>query len=190
MIFTPGTILGSFLVDIERKPDARGYFSRVFCADEFEQHGLPGHLPQASISRNIRAGTVRGMHFQWPPSREAKLVRCERGSVLDVIVDLRPDSVTYLQKMSVELTMEAANMLFMPAGVAHGFQTLTDDTVVHYQMSDVFAPALADGLPWHDPAFGIRWPLPISVIADRDRDYPAFDRLAHERRYRAALAAA
>jgi dTDP-4-dehydrorhamnose 3,5-epimerase len=189
VIFAEGTIAGAFLVEMERREDARGYFARVFCEQEFESHGLPVRMRQASVSRNARAGTVRGMHFQWPPSVEAKLVRCERGRIFDVIVDLRPASPTYLQHLAIELSMDAATMLYMPAGVAHGFQTLVDDSVVHYQMTDFYAPRLADGVRWNDPAFGIRWPLPAAVIADRDRSYPDFDRAEHERRYRAAPAA-
>jgi dTDP-4-dehydrorhamnose 3,5-epimerase len=171
----------AFLVRIEPHPDPRGFFARTFCVQEFGAAGLPTALVQASISFNARRGTVRGMHFQWPPSREAKLVRCVRGALFDVLLDLRPRSPSYLRHVAVELTDANRDAVFIPHGVAHGFQTLADATEVLYQMTDVYAPALATGVRWNDPAFRIRWPLADgSVISERDAGYPDFDRAAFE----------
>jgi dTDP-4-dehydrorhamnose 3,5-epimerase len=171
----------AFLVRVERYTDPRGFFARVFCVHEFTDAGLPSALVQASISFNARRGTVRGMHLQWPPSREAKLVRCVRGALLDVLLDLRPNSPSYLRHVSVELDDENRTAVFIPHGVAHGFQTLVDATEVLYQMTDFYAPALATGVRWNDPSFGISWPITNGiVISERDADYPDFDRDAFE----------
>lgn len=177
-------IVGAALVQIDRQTDERGFFARTFCAREFAAQGLPTAAVQASISYNTRAGTVRGMHFQWPPSQEGKLVRCLRGSLFDVLLDLRPDSGTYLQHRTVGLDQDSRAAVFIPAGVAHGFQTLTDDTEVLYQMTDYYLPELQWGYRWNDPHFGITWPLPPSVISNRDAAYPDFDRAAYESEYR------
>lgn len=182
MRFRATPIAGAFLVCIEPQADQRGYFARTWCAREFSSQGLPSEIVQTSISRNLRRGTVRGMHLQLPPSREAKLVSCLRGGIYDVIVDLRPASPTYLQRFGVELAAETHDALFVPALVAHGFQTLHDETEVFYQMSDYFVPALSFGFRWNDPAFDIRWPVDDIVILPRDRDYPDFDARGFERR--------
>jgi dTDP-4-dehydrorhamnose 3,5-epimerase len=180
MRFRPTLIPGAVVVELEPHGDERGYFARTWSHDEFAAHGLPTGLVQASVSRNHRRGTVRGMHMQLPPSAEGKLVRCARGAIFDVVVDLRPDSPTYRRHVSVELTADAGNALFIPPLLAHGFQTLADDTDVFYQMTDVHAPALAHGFRWDDPAFGIAWPIRDDVtIAARDRDYPDFDHDAY-----------
>jgi dTDP-4-dehydrorhamnose 3,5-epimerase len=177
MRFEPLAIADAALVRIESQPDLRGFFARTFCAEQFSARGMPAQAVQSSISYNERAGTVRGMHFQWPPSHEAKLVRCLRGRLCDVLLDLRPQSVSYLQHVAVILDDENRDAVFIPHGVAHGFQTMTDRTEVLYQMSDVFAPQLAAGVRWNDPAFGIRWPMTEGiVIAERDATYPDFDR--------------
>jgi dTDP-4-dehydrorhamnose 3,5-epimerase len=173
-------IAGSALVRIDRKADPRGFFARTFCVNEFAAAGLPTTAVQASISYNERRGTVRGMHFQWPPSLEAKLVRCIRGSVFDVLLDLRPRSPTYLKHVAVILDEDNRDAVFIPHGIAHGFQTLTDRTEVQYQMTDFFAPDLGAGIRWDDAAFGIDWPLSDIVIGDRDASYPDFDRRAFE----------
>ena len=171
----------SCLVRIERHADDRGFFARTFCADEFAGAGLPTGLVQASVSFNARRGTLRGMHFQWPPSREGKLVRCIRGAVHDVLLDLRPRSPTYLRHVAVQLDDEGRDAVFVPHGVAHGFLTLADGAEVLYQMTDVYAPDLAAGVRWDDPAFGIHWPITESVvISDRDASYPDFDRVRFE----------
>jgi dTDP-4-dehydrorhamnose 3,5-epimerase len=168
-------IPGAALVKIDRKVDPRGFFARTFCTGEFSVAGLAHEYVQASISYNERRGTVRGLHFQWPPSREGKLVRCIRGRLFDVLLDLRPDSPTYLAHRSVLLDEDNRDAVFIPHGVAHGFQTLADRTEVLYQMSDFFAPDLGAGVLWNDPAFGIGWPLTDVAISERDASCPAFD---------------
>ena len=171
---------GAVLVKIEAHRDERGFFARTFCAREFAANGLPTAVVQASISYNEVQGTVRGMHFQWPHSLEDKLVRCIRGSLFDVLLDLRPNSSSYLQHCSVRLDDEMRNAVFIPHGIAHGFQTLTGHTEVLYQMTDFFAPELGSGVRWNDAAFGIRWPLPPAKISERDAHYPDFDRRQYE----------
>lgn len=180
MLFEKLHIWGAALARIERKADARGFFARTFCAGEFGAHGIPHQPVQASISYNERCGTIRGMHFQWPPSREDKLVRCVRGRLFDVLLDLRPDSPSYLAHQSVVLDEESRDAVFIPHGVAHGFQTLADRTEVLYQMSDFFAPDLGSGVRWNDAAFGIEWPLSEIIINERDAALPNFDREAFE----------
>ncbi len=173
---------GAFLVKIERASDDRGFFARTYCAEEFRRAGIAWQVVQSSISFNTRASTVRGMHFQWPPSTETKLVRCVRGAVFDVLLDLRPESSTYLEHVSVELNEEVRDSVFIPHGVAHGFQTMCDRAEVLYQTSDWYQPALAAGVRWNDPSFGIRWPVSEDiVISERDAGYPNFDRKAFER---------
>lgn len=182
MRFTETPLAGAFVVEIEPRPDARGYFTRTWCTREFEAHGLPPRLVQASLSRNLRRGTVRGMHLQLPPSQEGKVVQAVRGRIYDVIVDLRPGSPTFLQHFGIELTAEAHNALYIPPGMLHGFQTLEDDCEVFYQMTDFHAAELAWGARWDDPAFGIRWPLDSDLtLAERDRSYPDFSRSEYER---------
>jgi len=173
-------IAGAALVRLERKVDERGFFARTFCAQEFAAAGLTVAVAQTSISYNERRGTVRGLHFQWPPSREDKLVRCLRGEILDVLLDLRPDSPTYLRHRALVLNEENRDAVFIPYGVAHGFQALADRTEVLYQMTDFFAGDLNAGVRWNDPAFGIRWPLPVSVISERDAACADFERVAFE----------
>jgi dTDP-4-dehydrorhamnose 3,5-epimerase len=162
------------VLELEKRGDERGYFARTFCAQEFEAHGLNPHLVQCSTAFNLWRGTLRGLHWQAPPKSEAKLVRVTRGAIHDVIVDLRPDSPTRLQHVAVELTADNGQMLYIPEGLAHGFQTLADSTEVSYQMSEFFAPECARGARWNDPAFGITWPLPNPIMNDRDRSYPDF----------------
>jgi dTDP-4-dehydrorhamnose 3,5-epimerase len=181
MRFEALDIAGAMLVRIERHVDERGFFARSFCAQEFAAHGLPTEAVQASISFNARAGTIRGMHFQWPPSKEAKLVRCVRGRICDVLLDLRPDSASYLQHVALTLDEENRDAVFIPHGIAHGFQTLADSTEVLYQMNDYFAPDLAVGVRWNDPAFGIAWPRETTVISERDSGCKDFDRVAFEK---------
>ncbi len=183
MRFEPLILHGAWLVTPEQAVDERGFFARTICVKEFAAQGLNGSFVQSSISYNRRRGTFRGLHFQWPPSREAKLVRCVRGSVLDILLDLRPGSATFLQHVRVTLDDSLRNSVYIPAGFGHGFQTLADDAEVQYHMTDEFRPDLADGLRWDDPAFAIQLPLPISVIAARDAAYPLFDRKAHEARF-------
>jgi dTDP-4-dehydrorhamnose 3,5-epimerase len=181
MRFEPLAIAGAVLVQLERMSDERGFFARTFCVEQFAEQGLPTAAVQSSVSFNQRVGTVRGIHFQWPPSKEAKLVRCVRGGVLDVLLDLRPHSASYLRHVAVELDEDNHAAVFIPHGVAHAFQTLRERSEVLYQMSDVYAPVLAAGVRWNDPAFGIKWPITDGVvISERDATYPDFDRRGFE----------
>ncbi|WP_051110601.1 dTDP-4-dehydrorhamnose 3,5-epimerase family protein [Longispora albida] len=167
-------VAGAYLIEPEPIIDNRGFFARVWCADEFTGHGLVSEFVQGSIAQNALAGTLRGMHWQVDPHREVKLVRVTRGSIWDVIVDVRPDSPSYLRHAAVELTAENHSTLYVPAGFAHGYITLTDDVEITYQMSARFAPDSYRGARWDDPAFGIPWPMAPKVIADRDATYPDF----------------
>jgi len=171
MIFTETKLKGVYVIAPELIEDERGFFARLWTPEEFEERGLNPRLVQSNISYNRRKGTVRGMHFQVKPHEEAKLVRCTRGSLYDVALDIRPDSPTYLQWEAVELTAENRLMFYVPEGFAHGYQTLEDDTEVFYQMSELYHPESARGLRWDDPKLGIRWPLPVSVISRRDTQF-------------------
>jgi dTDP-4-dehydrorhamnose 3,5-epimerase len=175
MIFHPTSIQGAFIVRPEAREDERGFLARVWCQREFLAHGLNPTLMQCSISFSKAKGTLRGMHYQVPPHEEAKLVRCTAGAIYDVAIDLRPSSPTFRQWLATELTAANRAMLYVPEGVAHGFQTLEDDVEVLYQMSNSYAPESARGVRCDDPAFGITWPLPVTAIAPRDRSWPSFD---------------
>jgi dTDP-4-dehydrorhamnose 3,5-epimerase len=182
-------LLGAVVVEIEPREDSRGVFARTWCEREFAAHGLPAHFVQASISVNRHRGTVRGMHLQLPPSREGKLVRCTRGGILDVIIDLRPDSPTFMQHYGIELSASAHSALYVPPLMAHGFQTLADDSEVLYQMTDFYDAGLGFGVRWNDPVFGIHWPqMQDVVILARDADYPDFDSGDFLRRCRTPIA--
>lgn len=172
MLFTETKLPGVFIIDLEPHIDARGFFARSFCAREFEQHGLEPGIAQCNLSFNRKQGTLRGMHAQVEPSRETKLVRCIAGALLDVVVDMRPDSPTFLQHVAVELTAENRRALYIPAQCAHGFQTLLDDTEVLYQMGDYYAPEYARGYRFDDPVLGLQWPLPVSEISEKDQAWP------------------
>jgi dTDP-4-dehydrorhamnose 3,5-epimerase len=174
MIFTPARISGAFVLEQEPKRDERGYFARTWCRRELEQHGLNSSVAQCSVSHNSRSGTLRGMHWQSAPRGEVKLVRCTRGAIWDVILDLRRESSTYMENFAVELSAESGAALYIPEGVAHGFVTLVDDTEVFYQMSEFYEPALARGVRWNDPAFGIEWPVTNPILHPRDAEYPDY----------------
>jgi len=184
MIFSETKLTGAFIIDIQPIGDERGFFSRSFCKHEFSGHGLKTEIAQCNISFNKKRGTLRGMHFQHPPKEEAKLVRCTRGRIYDVIVDLRTDSPSYCQWHAVELGSGSTapdsrltvdyRMLYIPEGFAHGFQTLEDDSEVFYQMFEFYAPEYASGVRWDDPAFGIAWPLLDPIMSERDRTYPMY----------------
>ena len=175
MLFTETKLKGAFIIDLELREDERGFFARSWCADEFEKLGLNPRLSQCNISFNRKSGTLRGMHYQVEPYAEAKLTRCTQGAIYDVIVDLRADSPTFKQWLAVELSAENHRALYVPEGLAHGFQTLMDDCEVFYQMSEFFHPECARGLRWDDPAFGIVWPLEDKVLAEKDRSWPYFE---------------
>jgi len=187
--FTETELRGAYVVEPEPRQDMRGFFARLWCEREFAALGLHARVVQVSMSRNLRRGTVRGMHMQLPPSREAKLVSCMRGRIYDVIVDLRPGSPTYLRHFAIELDAERHTALYIPPGMLHGFQTLEDDSEVLYHMSDFHAEHLAFGARWNDPAFGILWPeSPQIVILPRDAEYPDFDSDAYLARVAGATA--
>ena len=174
MIFTETKLKGAYIIDLQKLKDERGFFARSFCRREFETHGLNPNVVQCNVSFNVKKGTMRGMHYQAKPFEEAKLVRCTMGSIYDVIVDLRPDSLTFKDFLGLQLTAHNKHSLYIPEGFAHGFLTLEDNTEVFYQMSEFFAPDSARGFRYNDPAFGIDWPEEVQVISDRDRDYPDF----------------
>jgi len=174
MIFTETKLKGAFIIDIDALEDERGFFARSWCKDEFEKHGLNPQLVQCNISFNKKRGTLRGMHYQVEPFPEAKLVRCTMGVIYDVIIDLRPDSSTFKNWLGVELSVQNRRGIYIPFGFAHGFQTLTDNSEVFYQMSEFYHLECSKGVRWNDPAFGIIWPQDNYIISDRDNKYPDF----------------
>jgi dTDP-4-dehydrorhamnose 3,5-epimerase len=172
MRFIETKLKGAYIIEPEPIDDERGFFARTFCQEEFAAHGLRTQFVQCSISFNKKKGTLRGMHYQVAPYEEAKLVRCTMGAIYDVIIDLRPGSLTSTQWVAVELTAQNRKMLYVPGGFAHGFQTLEDNTEVFYQMSEFYHPECARGVRWDDPAFGITWPLAEEpVLSEKDRGY-------------------
>ena len=174
MIFSETSLPGAYVVEPERLEDERGWFARTFAAEEFAARGLNPAVVHANASFNLRAGTLRGMHYQAAPHGECKLVRCTRGAIYDVIVDLRPDSPTYRRWSATELSEENARALYVPEDVAHGFQTLEDESEVLYLMSHEYVASHARGVRWDDPAFGIEWPDADRTISERDGSYPDF----------------
>ncbi|MFL5482815.1 MAG: dTDP-4-dehydrorhamnose 3,5-epimerase [Gemmatimonadaceae bacterium] len=174
MIFRATPLSGAFVVHTERHEDDRGFFARTWCRREFERMGLNTELSQCNVSYNRRRGTLRGMHWQAHPFAEAKLIRCTRGTIWDVIIDLRDDSPTYTEYFGVPLSAENARALYVPEGMAHGFVTLEDDCEVFYQMSQFYEPASARGVRWNDPAFSIKWPMSDPILHPRDAAYPDF----------------
>ena len=172
MLFTETRLKGAYLIDVERHTDERGFFGRSWCREDFEARGLDPQLVQCNISFNEKQGTVRGMHYQTDPYQESKLVRCTMGALYDVIIDLRSDSATFAHWLAVELTSENRRGLYIPRGFAHGFQTLSDNTEVFYQMSEFYHPEAARGVRWDDPAFCIEWPIKTLVISEKDQRYP------------------
>jgi len=174
VIFKPTELSGAYVIETERFEDVRGYFARTFCENEFKTQGLETRIAQCNVSFNRRKGTLRGMHYQATPFEEAKLVRCTRGAIFDVIIDLRRESATFKKHFAVQLDERNCKMLYIPAGLAHGFQTLEDDTEIFYQMSQVYSAEHARGVRWNDPAFGIQWPHDEWTILERDRNYPDF----------------
>jgi dTDP-4-dehydrorhamnose 3,5-epimerase len=174
VIFSKTLIAGAVVIRPERHEDDRGFFARTFCVNEFAEHGVDSTVVQRSVSFNARRGTLRGMHYQMSPHQENKLVSCSRGSIYDVIVDLRRESPSYRRWLAVTLRADDYDTLFIPAGCAHGFLTLEDDSVVRYEMSAFHEPTAARGLRFDDPAFGIEWPFHPAVISPRDLGYPPF----------------
>jgi dTDP-4-dehydrorhamnose 3,5-epimerase len=171
MIFIETTLKDAFTVDLERHEDDRGFFARVFCQREFADHGLKPLIAQANIAFNKKKGTLRGMHFQFPPAAETKLVRCTRGAILDIIVDLRPESPTYLGHVAVELTADNHRALYVPERFAHGYQVLENGTETSYQVGEFYAPGSEGGLMYNDPVLRLKWPLPVAEISPKDNSW-------------------
>jgi dTDP-4-dehydrorhamnose 3,5-epimerase len=172
--FAETFLKGAYIVEMEPHRDERGFFARTWCRQEFEAHNLNPNLAQCSTSFNKRRGTLRGLHYQADPYPEAKLVRCTRGSIYDLIVDIRPGSTTFKKWLSVELSAENLLMLYVPEGFAHGFQTLEDDTEVFYQISEFYHPECSRGIGWNDPGFDFRWPIEERIMSERDQSFPDF----------------
>ena len=174
MRFTPTGLDGAYVIDLEQRNDDRGFFARAFCQKEFEDHGLKPLVAQCNWSFNHRRGTLRGLHWQAEPHGETKIVRCVRGAVYDVLVDVRSETHTWRDHLAVELDSVRRQAVVIPPGVAHGFLTLTDDCELHYLMSEFHVPDAARGARWNDPAFGIVWPEEVRLISERDRSWPDF----------------
>ena len=175
MQFTETKLKGAYVIDLERRDDSRGFFARAFCQKEFATHGLKPVIAQANVAYNFKKGTLRGMHFQFPPAAETKLVRCTRGWILDIIVDLRPESPTYLEHIAVELNEENGRALYVPERFAHGYQTLRDNTETSYQVGEFYTPGTEGGLRYDDPGLGLTWPLPVTVMSEKDRQWKLLD---------------
>lgn len=171
MNFIETKIKGAYVIEMEYLRDERGFFARSFCSNEFTQHGLKESFQQCNISFNHKKGTIRGLHYQEFPFQETKLVRCTQGAIFDVIVDLRRDSSTFVEWYSIELTADNHKMLYIPEGIAHGFQTLSPNTEVFYQMGSDYHPESARGIRWDDPLINIKWPAKCSVISEKDKSY-------------------
>jgi dTDP-4-dehydrorhamnose 3,5-epimerase len=178
--FIETKLKGAFVLELERRTDERGFFARAFCQNEFEDHGLKPTIAQANIAHNIRKGTIRGMHFQYPPAAETKLVRCTRGAIIDIIVDLRPESKTFLQHFSVELNEDNMLALYVPERFAHGYQALRDNTDTSYQVGEFYTPAAEGGLKYDDPRLGLIWPLEPTVVSPKDMAFRSFDEIEAE----------
>jgi dTDP-4-dehydrorhamnose 3,5-epimerase len=172
MKFIPASLNGVYVMEVNRLEDERGFFARSFCADEFRNRGFGSRIAQCNISFNRLRGTLRGMHYQVSPKAEEKLVRCTRGSIFDVVIDLREDSATYLKWESFLIDAQSQRSLYIPAGCAHGFQTLEDNVEVFYQISEFYSADHARGILWNDPAFRILWPIADPVMSEKDRSYP------------------
>ena len=188
MIFTETRLGGAFVIDLERKEDNRGFFARTFCQHDFEQHGLKPVIAQANVAFSRFKGTMRGMHFQFPPAPETKLVRCTRGAILDIIVDIRPESPTYLEHVAIELTADNHRALFVPERFAHGYQVLEDETETSYQVGEFYTPSAEGGLRFDDPKLGLTWPFAVTEISDKDRGWALLADSGAELRRRMTIA--
>ena len=187
MIFTETKLKGAFIIDLDRREDNRGFFARAFCQREFEEHGLNPNIVQANLAFNKYKGTLRGMHFQFPPAAETKLVRATRGAILDIIVDLRPESPTYLEHVAVELTADNHRALYVPERFAHGYQVLEDNTETSYQVGEFYTPNTEGGLLYTDPRLGLSWPLLVTEISPKDAAWKLLDEVEPEVRQRMTL---
>jgi dTDP-4-dehydrorhamnose 3,5-epimerase len=190
MIFNETKLRGAFVIELERRGDERGFFARAFCMHEFEAHGLKPVIAQANLATNKSKGTLRGMHFQYPPAAETKLVRCTRGAIVDIIVDLRPESPTYLEHVAVDLNEENQRALYVPERFAHGYQTLVDNTHTSYQVGEFYAPQHEGGLKFDDPRLGLDWPLPVASMSPKDAQWKLLGEVEPEVRRRMSLAPA
>jgi dTDP-4-dehydrorhamnose 3,5-epimerase len=189
MKFTETKLAGAFVIELERREDERGFFARAFCQDEFAAHGLNTRIAQANVAFNRRKGTLRGMHFQFPPAAESKLVRCTRGAIVDMIVDLRPESATYLEHVTVDLNEENGTALYVPERFAHGYQVLADGTETSYQVGEFYTPEAEGGLRFDDPRLGLDWPLPVTELSEKDRAWALLDEIEPELQRRMSAAA-
>jgi dTDP-4-dehydrorhamnose 3,5-epimerase len=180
MIFKETSLAGAYVIELEMLEDERGFFARAFCQNEFEEHGLNPVIAQGNIAFNVTKGTLRGMHFQYPPAAESKLVRCTRGAILDIIVDLRPESPTYLEHFAVELDEDNHTALYVPERFAHGYQTLRERTETSYQVGEFYTPGTEGGLKYDDPRLDLRWPLPVSVMSEKDQNWQKFEEIRDE----------
>jgi dTDP-4-dehydrorhamnose 3,5-epimerase len=190
MIFTETKLPGAFILDLERREDNRGYFARTFCQHEFEDHGLKPVIAQANAAFNKYRGTLRGMHFQFPPAAETKLVRCTRGAIVDIIVDLRPESPTFLEHVAVELTASNGRSLYVPERFAHGYQVLEDDTETTYQVGEFYTPSAEGGLSPFDPSLGLSWPIETTEISEKDAKWAPLTEVLDEIKARMSAAPA
>jgi dTDP-4-dehydrorhamnose 3,5-epimerase len=188
VIFTETKLKGAFVIDLERREDSRGFFARAFCQHEFQAHGLKPLIAQANVAHNRKKGTIRGMHFQYPPAAETKLVRCTRGAILDIIVDLRPESDTYLQHVAVELNEDNQRALYVPERFAHGYQALRDGTDTSYQVGEFYTPSTEGGVMYNEPRLKLEWPLPVTIVSDKDQAFPPLDRIEPELKRRMSVA--
>ena len=186
MIFTETALKGAYTIDLERREDSRGYFARAFCQNEFAEHGLNTTIAQSNVAFNLKRGTLRGMHFQFPPAAETKFVRCTRGAILDIIVDLRPESSTFLEHVAVELSADNGRALYVPERFAHGYQVLEDSTETSYQVGEFYAPETEGGLMFDDPRLALDWPLPVTEMSDKDTHWKLLDEIEPELRRRMA----
>jgi dTDP-4-dehydrorhamnose 3,5-epimerase len=184
MIFTETPLRGAFVVELERREDSRGFFARAFCQNELKAHGLKPIIAQVNVARSRLKGTLRGMHFQYPPAAEAKLVRCTRGAILDIIVDLRPESPTYLQHFAAELNDDNQRALYVPERFAHGYQVLCDNSDTSYSVDEFYTPSAEAGLRYNDPRLALPWPLPVTSISEKDQRFPALEEIEPELRRR------
>lgn len=175
MQFIETKLKGAYIIDLEPRSDSRGFFARTFCQQEFEAHGLNPNVVQCNLSFNTKKGTLRGLHYQRPPATEAKLIRCIRGAIYDVIVDMRPESPTYLQHVGVELSAENHRAFYIPDLFAHGYQALTDGAEALYQVSEFYTPGVEGGLRYDDPVLGIDWPLPATEVSEKDQSWPLLE---------------
>ena len=187
MIFTGTQLKGAWVIDLDRKEDGRGFFARAFCQKEFEAHGLKPIIAQANIAFNHKKGTLRGMHFQYPPAGETKLVRCTRGAILDIIVDLRPESPTYLDHIAFELTEDNHRALYVPERFAHGYQVLRDDTETSYQVGECYTPGAEGGLRYNDHGLQLEWPLAVTAISEKDQNWKLLDEIESELKRRMSI---